>query len=173
MAFEDSDRRRTYLLAMLTLIAVPVIYFVSQADGDDPVESTDPAVSAEAAEAPNSSSNRPPLEPPADEPIFLDGPPSDLSPGVAEIAVPKRPDPPPLELTGSYRSSVAGVRTCLVREVRSGLSVTITNLDNGRSITCVTAFGPEGQVADVVMHTTTFSLLADLTDAPIPVELAQ
>jgi hypothetical protein len=60
-----------------------------------------------------------------------------------------------------------------VKELRSGLSVTVTNLDNGRSITCVTSIAPFNQTADLVMHTEAFSLLADLTEAPITVELVQ
>ncbi len=171
MAFEDSDRRRTLLLAIVTLVAIPAVWFFTKSDEAD--NSASPSDAAVVVDDPSGSSNRPPLEAPDDEPIFMDGPASDLNPGVADIAVPRRPEIAPLELSGSYRSTVAGVRSCLVRDLRSGLSVTITNLDNGRSITCVTAIGPVNQVADVVMHTDTFSQLADLTDAPIPVELAQ
>jgi hypothetical protein len=53
------------------------------------------------------------------------------------------------------------------------LTVSVTNLDNGRSITCVTSIAPFSQIADIVLHTDTFSLLADLTEAPITVELTQ
>jgi len=179
MAFEDSDRRRTTVLLILTIIAVPVIFFLTDAD-----DSTDEAgvapttgevIPADEAtmDASDNGPSRPPLVASEAEPAFLDGPAADPNPGVAEIAVPARPDTPPIRLDASYRSTVAGQRSCLVRDLTSGLTVTVTNLDNGRSITCVTSIAPFSQTADIVLHTDTFSLLADLTEAPITVELAQ
>lgn len=175
MAFEDSDRRRTTLLGILTLLALPAIFFFTRADDT----STDSAVTVQidvdgnpiAIE--NNSPSRPPLVVTDAEPTFLDGPIADPDREVAEIAVPQRPAIEPIRLSASFRSTVAGIRSCLVRELRSGLSVTITNLDNGRSITCVTSIAPFSQNDDIVLHTDTFSLLADLTEAPISVEVTQ
>lgn len=184
MAFEDTDRRRLLLLGVLTLIALPVIYLYARsdpsADTDDVSSEITAQVTADAAPVTDAGppvtdngSSRPPITLSDNEPIFLDGPVGDVNPGVNEIAIPARPATPPLELSASYRSTVAGLRSCLVRDVRSGLSVSIKNLDNGRSITCVTSVAPFTQIADVVLHTETFSLLADPTDAPITVELIQ
>ena len=64
------------------------------------------------------------------------------------------------------------MRACLVREVDPGLTVTVKNLDNGRSVTCVTARSSSEQVADVILHTDSFTRLADPTEAPIAVELS-
>ncbi|MFK7919119.1 MAG: hypothetical protein AB8G14_13670 [Ilumatobacter sp.] len=173
MAFEDSDRRRTTLLGILTLVALPALFFVTRAD-DTSANSTDGVeVGADGIPVADNGPSRPPLVITDAEPTFLDGPVASANPGVAEIAVPARPAVEPIRLDASFRSTVAGVRSCLVRELRSGLSVTVTNLDNGRSITCVTSVAPFNQTADLVLHTDTFSLLADLTEAPISVEVTQ
>jgi hypothetical protein len=181
MAFEDTDRRRTLLLALLTLVVLPATYFLNRADNGDGAVDADTSV-ATVASAPAStagpmttdgSSSRPPLEAPDDKPVFLDGPPPDPDPRVVEVAVPPRPDVEPLELTASYRRTVSGVTTCLVADVSAGIPVTVTNLDNGRSVECITAPAPDNQTAGIVLHTETFSKLADLTDAPVPVEVTQ
>jgi hypothetical protein len=183
MAFEDTDRRRSLLLGVLTLIALPAIYLYSQTNastdtGDDDIAAEDIAaeeVPVTDGEPPvtDNAANRPPITVSEADPIFLDGPVGDVNPGVNEIAIPQRPDIAPLVLSASYRSTVAGVRSCLVNGLTGGLSVSIKNLDNGRSITCVTRTPPALQVADVVLHADTFALLADPTEAPITIELTR
>ena len=179
MAFEDSDRRRSTVLLILTIIALPVIFFLTRADDGESEAGVDPATGevipadAETMDASDNGPSRPPLVASDAEPTFLDGPAANPNPRVAEIAVPARPETPPVRLDASYRSTVAGERACLVKDLDSGLSVTVTNLDNGRSITCVTSIAPFSQTADIVLHTDAFSLLADLTEAPITVELTQ
>lgn len=178
MAFEDSDRRRSVLLGMLTVITVPAIYLATRSDPADTVSSTDPVTGIEIdagrdGSLADSRPNRPPTSLFDDDPVFLDGPLVDANPGVAEVAIPARPATAPMQMSASYRSNVNGLRTCLIRALPSGRTVTVKNLDNGRSISCVTAISPATQTADVVLNTATFSLLADLTEAPITVELTQ
>jgi hypothetical protein len=53
-----------------------------------------------------------------------------------------------------------------------GVQLTVTNINNGRSIKCTSAFGvsvPAG--VTVQLNSTQFTLLADLIDAPIPVKI--
>ena len=178
MAFEDTDRRRSLLLGVLTLLALPAIYLYSQTSTS--TDSSNDNIAAEAAPATDgeppvtdNGTNRPPITVSEAAPIFLDGPVGDVNPGVNEIAIPSRPAIAPLELSASYRRTVAGGRSCLVRGLTGGLTVSIKNLDNGRSITCVTRTAPFNQVAGVVLHTDTFSILADPTEAPITVELTR
>lgn len=162
------------LLALVTLIAVPALWLVSrQTDESAAADTGAVAVEDGAVATTDAASNRPPLEPPSDLPIFLDGPASEQRPGVPRIVVPARPEIEPVRFEASYRSTVAGLRSCLVRNLASGLTINVRNLDNGRSISCVTSVAPFTQVADLVMHTDTFSELADLTEAPIPVEVTQ
>lgn len=179
MAFEDSDRRRTTVLLILTIIALPAIFFVTRADDPASDALIDPAtgeviiVDDDALAASDNGPSRPPLVASDAEPAFLEGPAADPNSNVAEVAIPARPQTAPVRLDASYRSAVAGQRSCLVKDLPSGLTVTVTNRDNGRSITCVTTIAPFSQTAAIVLHTDTFSLLADLTEAPITVELTQ
>ncbi len=55
--------------------------------------------------------------------------------------------------------------------VSSGTKITVVNLDNNRSVTCTTALSPGNAAGDLVMHTSAFATIADLTDAPISVEI--
>jgi hypothetical protein len=174
MGIEDTDRRRFFLLGILTVIALPAIYLVSRGDLSGTIDAGDPtAVDGALGTEPNSP-NRPAIELSEKEPTFLDGPaPNDVL-AVSEIAVPERPQNPPVQLNASYRSSIRPTSTCFVKPgsgVRAGVTVTVKNLDNARTVSCRTTPGPEGQAVDVVLHTDSFLDLADPTEAPIIVEL--
>ena len=122
---------------------------------------------------PVSQSQLPAFEAPDDDPIFMNGPVAIEEDVIAEVAVPAQPAVPPVMIDASYLSTVRGTRTCLMRGIDSGRTVRVTNLDNGRSITCVTAIPPRTQRDELVMHVDAFQELADLTDAPIAVEVRQ
>lgn len=162
------------MLLILTIIALPIVFLATRTDDtNEPIASDASVVGGEPLEAGDNGPNRPPLSSTDEEPTFLDGPGADPDPGVAEIAIPARPENPPLRLDASYSSTVASTSSCIVKDLPSGLSVTITNLDNGRSIPCVTSVAPSSQSADLVLHTEAFSQLADITDAPIAIELSR
>ena len=61
---------------------------------------------------------------------------------------------------------------CYVRAANYGQEVEVRNLDNGRSVTCIAKVTPLGGDADIVLHADAFVRLADLTDAPVPVEIS-
>ena len=161
MAFDDSDRRRTFLLALLTIIAIPTIYLATRSD-DLSINNAAPIASGP---------NRAPIDFVQDKPVFLDGPILVRDEDPATIAVPQRPAQESVRLTASFLSSVIGARSCLVVGLQSGVTVRIENVDNGRSITCVTRLAPIDQQNGVVLPTDSFSELADLTEAPITIEL--
>lgn len=180
----DTDRRRLFLAGLLTLLAIPAFLLYGRlANGDDdtsaapaaegdvinplPDQSNTVVVDTEVA----NQSQLPPIEPPDDDPIFMNGPVPLEEDEIAEVAIPAQPAIAPVLLDATYRSTVPGIRSCLVRTIESGRTVTVTNLDNGRSITCVTVLAPPNQRDDLVMHTESFQQLADLTEAPIAVEV--
>lgn len=167
----DPDRRRFLLATIVTLLALPALWWVNQSgeSGAPNVASVGVDVGGNAAN-PDSGASTATDESVPNEPVFLDGP-SRGNAGVAEIAVPAPPEREPVIGTGSYSSRVASVGQCLVRGVEPWNNVTIVNLDNNRSTTCVAAPAPETQTTDVVLHTRAYNKLADLTDAPIPVEI--
>jgi hypothetical protein len=196
----DTDRRRMFFAVVVTLIAVPAFFLYNRSAESDTTGTTgttgtsadatqtqpstnvinplpDAAPTDDAAAvtaAPTSArSQLPPTEPPDDDPIFLDGVEAADDGDVAHVAVPAQPAIAPIEVDATYLSTVSGARSCLTRAVESGRTITVTNLDNGRTITCVTILAPATQRDDLVMHTRSFEQLADLTDAPITVEIRQ
>lgn len=188
----DTDRRRLFLAAIVTLIAVPAFFVYSnRADGDDDPSSALPVATASGnvinplpGQVPDvttantevttsDESQLPPLEAPDDDPIFMNGPVAIEEDTTADVAIPGQPAIPPMTLNATYLSTIAGVRSCLVAGIESGRTISVTNLDNGRSITCVTITAPATQGDELVMHTESFEQLADLTEAPIAVEVRQ
>ena len=53
----------------------------------------------------------------------------------------------------------------------SGSTIIVVNLDNNRSVRCTTVLSPGAVTGDLIMHTSSFASIADLTDAPISVEI--
>lgn len=157
--------------------------------GADHGAATDPAPAAEITEATGLADATPttvaatpapvavPTTAPAEiegrsAPVYLDGPRATIGASRPEIAVPASPEIARITTTATFRSSVPN-GTCRIPGLLNGRTVTIVNLDTGRSITCVTAVAP-GELADqIILSTALFAELADLTDAPIPVEIRQ
>ena len=185
MALDDTDRRRFYLAALLSLIALPALWFVNR---DDPAQGPNIAtagvdVRSQAASAETTAntpitvkstigeSNLPAVNTIRDQdPIFLDGPAPQLG-GVAEIAVPTTDGSDSIFTQATFLNTVPGRTTCLAKGIRSNQIVTVINLDNLRSTTCRLLLAPATQQAEIVLHTDNFVELADLTDAPISVQV--
>lgn len=116
--------------------------------------------------------------PPIDEteipaPVILGGP-APLAPtGSAAIAYPAVQSD---VITGTASYSNLGyteTAVCYSIEAPIGRVVTVTNINNGRSITCTNVFSllvPNG--VTVILHTSVFIKLADLIDSPIPVKIS-
>ena len=175
MALTDTDRRRLIAATALTLLALPALWWantsensaapnlaVAGLDGDIEVAdaSPQPGPAPVATDAPASDI----------APVFLDGPSSAAGAGLAEIAVPARPLIDGITANATFRSTVPS-RTCIVPGVTGGSSVTVVNLANNRSVTCTSVLPPGDTQLDVVLPTTAFASIADLTDAPISVEI--
>jgi hypothetical protein len=185
VALDDTDRRRFYLAALLSLIALPTLWFVNR---DDPapgpniatagVDLGSQAVSAEAAadttitvKTTIGHSNLPALDTISDkDPIFLDGP-APQQGGVAKIAVPTTDGSDSIFAQAAFVSTISDPLTCLSKDIKSGQLVTVINLDNLRSITCRVLLAPATQQAEIVLHIDKFVELAYLTDAPIAVQV--
>jgi hypothetical protein len=104
--------------------------------------------------------------------VFLDGP-STGNGGAADIAVPAAPLSEPVAGSATYSNSIWNTDKCIVKGITTGTRITVVNLDNNRSIECVATFAPAEQLTDLVMDTRAYLKLADVTDAPIPVEIRQ
>ncbi len=170
MTRPEPDRRRFVLATLVTLLALPALWWINQDDDSGApnvasvgVEVADGSVAASGVEAAIE------VEDDGTEPAFLDGP-SSGNAGLPEIAVPAPPDEEPITGTASYSSVISGGQ-CLTNTTEPWNEVTVVNLNNNRSIKCLVAPAPDSQTTDIVLHTRRYNSLADLTDAPIPVEI--
>ena len=97
-----------------------------------------------------------------------------------------QPPPDPAVAVGSADHAVVGAGKatyrhdvspgfCLFNGISSGVVVEVVNVDNGRSVECRTRpRSDEGAPPDeLVLSQEAYMQLADLTDAPVPVELRQ
>ncbi|MHB1089731.1 MAG: hypothetical protein ACYC06_06955 [Ilumatobacteraceae bacterium] len=156
------ERRRLLVLGIITLITLP---FIWPRSGDSSSADTT-AVSTTTTAMPSGDTEIP-------APVFLGGPAPLARTGSAAIAYP--------QVTGQ---SVIGTATysnlgytespvCSSIDAPIGITITVTNVNNGRKVTCTNVFSllvPPG--ISVVLHTTVFEKLADVVDAPIPVTIS-
>jgi hypothetical protein len=173
MTLNDTDRRRIFAVTVLTLVALPALWWANTSENSSTspnlaVAGLDPAVDAPTV--------APAAQPASDEgladsaPVFLEGPTSAAGAGQAEIAIPAKPLIDGVIAEATFRSNLAD-GTCIVAGMTSGSKVTVVNLANNRSVSCTTMLAP-GNVPDIlVMATNAFATIADLTDAPISVEI--
>lgn len=184
MAFDDTDRRRFRLAAIVSLLALPALWWINL---DDPttgpntasvgvdVSGSGTATSPDTAAVPTVEStigqSNLPTEPTVFEapPIFLDGPTSQIG-GIPQIAVPD-PGAQQTVITRATFDELSGSGVCLGRDLPSGQTITVINLDNNRRVSCRLLLAPFSQQEQLVMDTSMFTELADLTDAPIPIEI--
>lgn len=73
---------------------------------------------------------------------------------------------------GTYRRSVP-TGTCMYNGIRGGEDITVVNVANGRSIRCTSAPSESTEADLLVMSTTQFQKIADLTAAPIHIEVRE
>ncbi|MBG7604004.1 MAG: hypothetical protein IZT58_05100 [Actinobacteria bacterium] len=175
MALNNTERRRILLATTLTVLALPALWWANQSEGASApnVATVGVEVGVEDGSAPTTghSSASVPNELGETSPVFLDGPSGEAGFGAAEVAVPAPPRRGSVTASATYSSAVYSASQCIVTGVAHGSTITVVNLDNNRSTTCVTILAPTGSSGEVVLNTRAFSELADLTDAPIPVEI--
>jgi hypothetical protein len=180
MALTNTDRRRFIAATALTLVAFPALWLANTSGrstspnvavaGLDVADDSD-AAAAVPADGPAAATDASETDATDDvPPVFLEGPSSAAGAGQSQIAVPAKPLVESIDAKATFRSSVPA-DICVAAGVSSGTRITVANLDNGRSVTCTAVLTPGIQVGDVVMNTSTFAQIADLTDAPISVEI--
>jgi len=194
VAHNDTDRRRFLLASAMTLLALPALWWANkQSDAGAPnvatvgIEVADDSANADAVIAPIDANGAIPAttvpvvsttptpattpavtDPP---PVFLEGPSANGATQALPVGVPAAPMVATITTKANYRSTISPADTCFVAGVDTGTRITVTNLDNGHSVDCIAnrvyTDGSEG----LVLHTNLFAQIADLTDAPIPVDI--
>jgi hypothetical protein len=171
--FDLTDQRRLAVAAAITVIALPSLWLTSRNDeaGAPNVATAGVVITPESG---SPTSGAPGDGNPMGSPgaAYLDGPPTASSPAVINIAIPTPEPGTSVTGTASYRSSLLSDGACQVKDAPFGARVTVTNLDNSRSVRCTASVSPAGILASVVMHPDAFLAIADLADAPVPVEIS-
>jgi hypothetical protein len=170
MALTDTDRRRLFWATVVTLGVLPALWWANT-DAD----SAAPNVAVAGVDVGADPDTAAPTDAPelgSAEPVFLGGLASRTGAGQQVIAVPAKPSVEGITARATFRSSLPDAGACIVPGIASGAPVVVVNLANNRSIACTTVDVPEG-ADDVVLDTQAFAELADLTDAPIAVEIRQ
>ncbi len=182
MALTDTDRRRFLAASVLTLLALPALWWANTSENSTApnvaIAGINPGINAGAGGGSNATPGRDASAEAADlqaasdvAPVFLDGPSSAAGAGQAEIAVPAKPLVAGITAKATFRSTVPTIDNCIVPGLTNGTRITVVNLDNDRSIVCTTILAPGNAPDEVVLHTQAFAAIADLTDAPISVEI--
>mgnify|MGYP006291287333 FL=1 len=108
-----------------------------------------------------------------DAPANLDGPVSNKPNGQGQIAYPADNDGKIVRGTASFKQFPIGDgQACTSNTIPLGAVVTVRNLNNGRKVTCTninSVYVPPG--FDIVLNLKVFTDIAELVDAPLPVEL--
>jgi hypothetical protein len=172
LRLDQGDRRRLAFASALTVFALPAVWLANRDNA--PNRPNVAAVGLAADNASGRDTGRAGGGPPASldpmgapDPLFLDDEPAAPAPEHVSVAVGTE-DGAVATALATYSRSVANSDACPFNGVAAGTTVKVVNPDNGRSIECVTA-PADGD--ELVLHPDLFLLLADLTTAPVPVEI--
>lgn len=182
---DRADRRRVTTASIITLVALPSLWLMSRDDPTAPaaVVTAGVVVGPEATDATADDTATAPAFPQLAQHAmgtvsgaFLERPetaPERSRVPTEPVSVATQAAPHGTVVAGraTYRSTVPGHSVCLVSGAPVNTRITVTNVNNGRSITCTASPLPATSRDDVVLHTMSFTEIADLTDAPVPVEL--
>jgi hypothetical protein len=180
-----AQRRRVFVAVAITAIAVPAVFLFSRDDSnaetpENTLVGTVPpagAVAAAPASLPEASaaaaerSNGTLSDVLGTTPTgYLDGTVAPDANDPPMIAVPRPRD----TVTGgaTFSVDVPNTATCYIPKVPMGVEATVVNLDNSRSVKCEVVAVAAAQPADVMLHPDAFAQIADITEAPVPVEIS-
>jgi hypothetical protein len=173
LRFDDRDRRRLLLASALTVAALPAVWLANRDDSASPRPNV-AAVGAPVDGAATASSEHTTLDPMGDVAAqYLDGTAAPVAPAAPVTPVVGTADDRVVATaTAIFRRSVTNDHLCLYNGVDVGSRVTVVNVDNNRSMTCVTALRPLNQPQqELVMSANAFASIGDPSTAPIDVEI--
>jgi hypothetical protein len=165
------DRNRLTVVVLFTVI-VSVLYFVSsgRSEGDtsgDPASATTtlPGNGTGLYTDPNSV---------VDAPASLQGPGAAEAGGGGPIAYPADEDLNTARGRASFkRYPQGGERGCSTGLAPLATRIRVRNLDNGRTTTCTNVYiGPQPGGFEIVLDITVFESIAEIVQAPLPVEIS-
>jgi hypothetical protein len=176
-----AQRRRVAFALAITVILVPAAFLLNRGGDDTADEPTTtlvgPAVIPGQTTPPDGSGSpgrRAGTDPMGTTPVeYIEGtvPPQANDP--ATIAVPMVGRS--IRGAASFSRSITDPAACQVRDLATipfESAITVTNLDNSRSIRCIASVGGARPDAAVILSADAFLAIGDLTDAPLSVEIS-
>lgn len=161
-----AERRRLVVAIALTVILLP---FVFVGGGNNSESSDDPGASSTIA-VPGVASDAEPANP-----AFLPVEGNSAIPEIVTVNVPAPPTGTMIKGNSTFIRwpQTMGLRPCATPHALIGAVVTVKNLNNGRTLVCDNVSIQALTTGNViVIHTELFVELADLVDAPLPVEIS-
>jgi len=166
MDYSPLRRLLVILLIAATIVAIPVVVILND-DEQSAITGTEQTQPATDALGSIAAIGAPFV--PSNEIFASDDEDPTAPPSTVRIAVP----PSQTVRTGraSYRSTLSSPEVCVATPVPFGRRARITNLNNGRSVICRAMISPVGSLYEVVLHNEAFLEIAELVNAPIPVQI--
>lgn len=159
----STERRRVTMATIFTLVAFIALWASNRGDAASEFDT----IGSTAATTPTTV-----YEP--EPPIFVGGNAADPPPEPADVAVGPAPgDNQRIGKAAFHTYQGATIPVCSTNWVPEGYQLKVTNVNNGRSVTCVNwpnLVLPAG--TDIVLDTFLFVSIADLSDAPIAVRVS-
>lgn len=167
MQLSQIDRNRILVAGIFTALVLPITWIASASSSESsqtsaPIEVTTTTLDSGLLTDANDNT-----------PANLEGPQTQEQVGQGQIAYPSQQPSNSYRGNASFKLLPNGAETgCATNAVPLGTRITVQNLNNGRKVTCTNiniGYIPPG--VDIVLHTRLFGNLANLVDAPLPVEL--
>ena len=177
MNLDVTDRRRLLVATAATLIALPAIWLFTRDEATNgnavPTAAVAGVETPAGAGAATTDSAVDPFG--TSGPIFVDGPTTPPKPAVIQIVVPAAPEGEYVDGGATYARVIGqgAADSCSAPNADFGATLTITNRDNGRTITCVNRHPAVlGPGLEVKLTTAQFEPIGQIVDAPIPVRIS-
>lgn len=178
MDHDYAQRRRVALALAITVIAVPAAFLLNRSGAETDGTGLPGATLVGTQPSVGQPSITQSTDPTATDALgtapvgYLSGTTVPVSNEPARIAIPREQEG--VKGTASFSSTIESTLRCQAR-ISSGVpfnaTITVTNLDNSRSVQCIASIGGPEPDDEVVLAPDTFAEIADLTDAPVPVEI--
>jgi hypothetical protein len=160
VALSVYERRRIIVLSVVTILAVTAL---RSQGGDEAADATAASTTTSTIVLTDES---------VPDPVILGGP-APLAPsGSAAIAYPATSGNVVDGLATFSNLGYTQSPVCYSTQVPAGAIVTVTNVNNGRTVKCTSVYSllvPPGMT--IMLHNSVFVEIANLNDAPLPVKI--
>ena len=171
-----AQRRRVAIALAITAIAAPAAFLFDRGTGDEvtlpPITVSGITTDTAAVQADNSGPSVS-ADVMGTMPVgFIEGTAVPVEDDPPTIAIPRSNDS--ISGTASFSRALTNATVCQLKDpTLFNAKVTVTNLDNSRSVRCIASVRGVDLTDDVVLHADAFLQIADLADAPVHVQISK